>query len=239
MPTIALVQPKGGTGKTTSAIILGTELAGRGAAVTLIDADPNKPVSDWAKMPGRPDNLTVLGEVTEENIIEEIESAAQKTPFVIVDLEGTASMTVAYAVSRADLVIIPVQGSHLDAKQATRAIKLIQQQERAFGKKIPYAILFSRTSEAIRPRTLQHIKNEFAKHSVPAFTVHMHERDAFKAIFSFGGTLQNLNPKLVRNLDGAISNARALASEVIGLLRPDDAEPAEAKNHAMATAKVA
>jgi len=135
MPTIALVQPKGGTGKTTSAIILGTELAGRGAAVTLIDADPNKPVSDWAKMPGRPDNLTVLGEITEENIIEEIESAAQKTPFVIVDLEGTASMTVAYAVSRADLVIIPVQGSHLDAKQATRAIKLIQQQERAFGKK--------------------------------------------------------------------------------------------------------
>ena len=139
---------------------------------------------------------------------------------MIIDLEGTASMTVAYAVSRADLVIIPVQGSHLDAKQATKAIKLIQQQERAFGKKIPYAILFSRTSEAIRPRTLQHVKAEFAKHGVPAFTVHMHERDAYKAIFSFGGTLQNLNPKLVRNLDGAISNARALAAEVIDLLRP-------------------
>ena len=113
-----------------------------------------------------------------------------------------------------------MQGSHLDAKQATKAIKLIQQQERAFGKKIPYAILFSRTSEAIRPRTLQHIKAEFAKHGVPAFTAHMHERDAFKAIFSFGGTLENLNPKLVRNLDGAISNARALAAEVIDLLRP-------------------
>ena len=105
-------------------------------------------------------------------------------------------MTVAYAVSRADLVIIPVQGSHLDAKQATRAIKLIQQQERAFGKKIPYAILFSRTSEAIRPRTLQHIKAEFAKHDVPAFTVHMHERDAFKAIFSFGGTLRKPEPEI-------------------------------------------
>ena len=111
----------------------------------------------------------MVAEVTEENIIEVIEDAAQKTPFVIVDLEGTASMTVAYAVSRADLVIIPVQGSHLDAKQATKAIKLIQQQERAFGKKIPYAILFSRTSEAIRPRTLQHIKAEFAKAQRPGF----------------------------------------------------------------------
>jgi chromosome partitioning protein len=239
MPTIAMVTPKGGAGKSTSAVILGSELAQRGASVTMIDADPNKPVSDWAKLPGRPENLTVLDEVGEENIIEEIEGAAEKTPFVIIDCEGTASMTVAYAVSRADLVIIPVQGSHLDAKQATKAIKLIQQQERAFGKKIPYAILFSRTSEAIRPRTLQHVKAEFAKHGVPAFTVHMHERDAYKAIFSFGGTLQKLNPKLVPNLDGAISNARALAAEVIDLLRPKTVEPALAEDTGTTTVKVA
>lgn len=234
MPTIAMVTPKGGAGKSTSAIIIGSELARRGAAVTMIDADPNKPLSDWAQQPGRPENLTVIADVTEQNIIDEIESAAQKTPFVIVDLEGTASMTVAYAVSRADLVIIPTQGSQLDAKQATKAIKLIQQQERAFGRKIPYAILFCRTSEAIRPRTLQHIKNEFIKHGVPAFTVHMHEREAFRAIFSFGGTLDSLNPKLVSNLDAAISNARALAAEVVSLLRAqtpaaEDADHGKAK----------
>jgi chromosome partitioning protein len=239
MPTIAMVTPKGGAGKSTSAVIIGSELARRGAGVTLIDADPNKPLSDWAKQPGRPDNLTVLADVTEENIIEEIEGAAQKTPFVIVDLEGTASMTVAYAVSRADLVIIPTQGSQLDAKQATKAIKLIQQQERAFGKKIPYAILFSRTSEAIRPRTLQHIKAEFAKHGVPAFTVHMHEREAFRAIFSFGGTLDSLNRRTVSNLDAAISNARALAAEVVSLLRPAAADPAEEDDATTATAQVA
>lgn len=222
MPTIAMVTPKGGAGKSTSAVILGTELARRGAAVTLIDADPNRPLSDWGKQPGRPENLTVLANVSEDTIIEEIEDSAQKTPFVIVDLEGTASLTVAYAVSRADLVIIPTQGSQLDAKQATRAIKLIQQQERAFSRKIPYSILFSRTSEAIRPRTLQHIKAEFTKHGVPAFTAHMHEREAFRAIFSFGGTLQDLNPRLVSNLDAAKNNARALAAEVVSLLRVQD-----------------
>ena len=54
----------------------------------------------------------------------EIEAAARKTPFVVVDLEGTASMMVAYAISRADLVIIPTQGSQLDAAQAAKAIKL-------------------------------------------------------------------------------------------------------------------
>jgi hypothetical protein len=31
--------------------------------------------------------------------------------------------------------------------------------------------------------------------------VHLHERDAYKAIFSFGGTLENMNPKLVTNID--------------------------------------
>jgi chromosome partitioning protein len=238
MPTIAVVSPKGGAGKSTCAVVVGSELARRGAAVTMIDADPNQPVSDWAKLPGRPENMTVVGEVTEENIIEEVESAAQKTPFVVVDCEGTASMTVAYAISRADLVIIPTQGSHLDAKQASRAIRLIKQQERAFGKKIRYAILFSRTSEAIKPRTLQHVKDEFNKHGVPAFVVQLHERDAYKAIFSFGGTLENLNPKLVTNIDAAIRNARVLAAEVVSLLRTD-AQTAEEGISNTATARVA
>src|ERR1051325_7160171 len=173
MPTIAMGTPKGGAGKSTSAVILGTELARRGAAVTMIDADPNKPLSDWASQPGRPENLTVLAEVTEENIIEEIEDAAQKTPFVIVDLEGTASMTVAYAVSRADLVIVPTQASQLDAKQAAKAVILIKQQEKAFRKTIPFSILYTRTSSAIRTKTLSHVQNEFQKNNIPSFQTHL------------------------------------------------------------------
>jgi len=219
MPIIALVTPKGGAGKSTTAVTVATQLARRGAAVTIIDADPNKPIADWAKLPNKPPNLTIESDVTEDTIIEVIETAAMKTPFVIVGLEGTASMTVAYAVSRADLVIIPTQGSQLDAKQATNAIKLITKQEKAFRKKIPYAILFSRTSEAIRPRTLRHIKDEFAKHGIPAFTTHLHEREAFKAIFSFGGALESLTDNQVRGVQAAIQNARALTEEIVRHLR--------------------
>jgi chromosome partitioning protein len=74
----------------------------------------------WAKLPGKPSKLSVEADISEDSIIDIIEEAAKKTSFVIVDLEGTASMMVGYAMSRADLVIIPVQGSHLDAAEAAK-----------------------------------------------------------------------------------------------------------------------
>lgn len=227
MPVIVFASPKGGAGKSTSAVILATELALKGAAVTVLDADPNKPVSQWARRAGRPDNLTVVADISEKTIIDEIESAAQKTPFVVVDLEGTASMMVAYAISRADIVIIPTQGSQLDASEAAKAIKLIRQQERAFNKSIPYAILFTRTSSAIRPRTLRHIQDEFSRHGIRAFQTQIHEREAYRALFSFGGTLSSLSSADVSNLDVAVANARAFAGEVISMLR--DIQQQEAK----------
>jgi chromosome partitioning protein len=219
MPTIVFASPKGGAGKSTSAVVLATELALRGAEVVVIDADPNRPVSSWAARPGRPETLTVLSDVTEASIIDEIEAAAARVPFVLVDLEGTASMTVAYAISRADLVIVPTQGSQLDAAEAAKAIRLIRQQERAFGRRIPYAVLLTRTSAAIRPRTLQHIREEMARNDVPILATQMHEREAFRAIFSFGGALQGLSPGQVSGLDAATRNAQAFAAEVISVLK--------------------
>jgi chromosome partitioning protein len=219
MPTIVFASPKGGAGKSTSAVILACELALAGAEVVVIDADPNRPVSHWARRPGRPDRLSVLSDATEATIIDEIEAAAARVPFVIVDLEGTASMTVAYAISRADLVIVPTQGSQLDAAEAAKAVRLIRQQEKAFGRAIPYAVLFTRTSAAIRPRTLQHIRDEMLQNAVPTFECQMHEREAFRAIFSFGGTLQGLTPDQVGGLEAAIGNARALGAEVVARLK--------------------
>jgi len=225
MPTIAFASPKGGAGKTTAAVVLATELA-RKSNVTLIDADPNKPVSGWANLPGRPERLSVIGDVSESTIIDEIDAAAESVPFVIIDLEGTASMMVGYAISRADLVIIPTQGSQLDAKQAARAIKLVEQQEKAFRRPIPHAVLLTRTSAAIQPRSLRHIQEQLLGYGVALFETQIIERDAFRALFSFGGSLGDLDRKQVSNVDAAISNARAFAGEVVGKLRAQRDEAA-------------
>jgi chromosome partitioning protein len=131
--------------------------------------------------------------------------------------------------SRADLVIIPSQGSNLDATEAVKAIKLVKSQERAFQKKIPFAVLFTRTSAAIRPRTLQNIELQFAQNNTPMFGVQIHEREAYRALFAFGGTLADLDPSQVSNLPAARLNAKTFAGEVIEMLKANSAAQRKAE----------
>ncbi len=218
MPTISFASSKGGAGKSTSAVLLGTELAARGAAVTIIDADPNQPVTRWSRKPGCPSKLNVIGGVTEETLIDTIDAAARQTAFVIVDLEGTATLMVAQAMSRADLVIIPTKGSELDAIEAIKVIKFIGRQEKVYNKPIPFAVLFTQTNPAVRPRTLKSLEQDMLQQGIPLFGTALHERDAFRAIFSFGGTLSGLDTNAVSNVSSALNNAKQFTAEVVAML---------------------
>lgn len=226
MPTIVFASSKGGAGKSTSTVLLATELAESGATVTIIDADPNKPVSRWSRRPGKPINLTVIDDVTEQTVIRTIDQEARRAAFVIVDLEGTASKMVVYAMSRADLVIIPTQASLLDAVEAAAAVQEVKRQEEAFRMRIHASVLYTGPSAAIRTRTLASIEEEFKENGVPVFRTRIHEREAYRALFSFGGTLSSLDPTQVRNISGAVDNAREFAAEVVKLLKVKKAEAA-------------
>lgn len=215
MPTIVMASSKGGCGKSSSALVLATELAQRGVQITVIDADPNKPISRWAKRPSKPDGLTVIDQVTEDTLIDVIEAAERRTPFVIVDLEGTANLMVAQAISRADLVIVPLKGSILDAVEAIKAVRFIQLQERAYRRKIAFTLLFTQTNPAVRSRTLKSIESDMVGQGIPVLSTPLHERDAYRALFSFGGTLAGLDPKLVGGLPAAVANARKVLGEVV------------------------
>jgi chromosome partitioning protein len=227
MPTIVLASTKGGCGKSTSAVLLATELATSGYSVAIIDADPNQPISLWAARNGTPDALKIISQVDENTIIDVIEAEEQVSTFVIIDLEGSANMTAAYAISRADLVIVPTQGSLLDAMEAMKSVALVKQQEKAFAKQIPYAVLLTRTSAAVRSRTLKDVVAQITGAGVPTFKTEIFERDAFRAIFSFGGTLRTLDPKQVSGIEGAIANALAFTVEVLQRVSASSADPSE------------
>jgi chromosome partitioning protein len=220
MPTIAFVSPKGGVGKTTSAFLFSTAIA-EIYDITLIDADPNHPIRNWAEGGNTPKRMTIVSKVDEDTIIERIEDAASATPFVVVDLEGTASMTVMKAISQADFVVIPTQGSQLDANEASRAIRVVMQGQKMTGRAIPYAVLLTRTNSSIRTRGLTHIQNGLIEAGIPVLETELNERDAFKAVFAFRQTLDGLNPKEVPNLDKAKLNVLKFVEEVAGRLQAE------------------
>ena len=214
MPTIVFVSPKGGAGKTTAALLLASQLAAS-YDVTLIDADPNRPIKAWASGGNTPKRLSVVSDVDEDNIIERIEEAAQKSPLVVVDLEGTAAKIVVLAVSQADLAVIPIQGSQLDAEQASRAIKVIKQREKMTGRALPYAVLLTRTNPVIRTRTMSHIQKGLIDAGVPVMETELNDREAFRAVFSFRQPLAGLDPTEVANLDKAQANVEDFALEIL------------------------
>ena len=218
MPTIAFVSPKGGVGKTTSAFLFATALA-KIYKVTIIDADPNHPIGTWASGGNTPERLSIVSDADEDTIIERIEDAAERTPFVVVDLEGTASKTVIYAISQADFVVIPTQGSQLDANEAGRAIRVVMQSQKMTKNETPYAVLLTRTSPSIRTRTQAHIQNGLIAAGIPVFNTELNERDAFRAVFSFQQTLDGLNPAEVANLDKAKINVWEFVEEVVERLK--------------------
>jgi chromosome partitioning protein len=220
MPTIAFVSPKGGAGKTTSAFLLATALT-RFQDVSLIDADPNHPIENWAKGGNTPRGLTIISDVGEDTIIERIEDAAATTPYVIVDLEGTASTTVVYAISQADFVIIPTQGSQLDANEAGRAIRVVRHGQKLSKTKeaTPFAVLLTRTSISVRSRTQSHIQKGLIEAGIPVFETEINDRDAFRAVFSFQQTLDGLNPAEVANLEKAKINVFEFVKEVLERLK--------------------
>lgn len=220
MPVIVFANSKGGVGKSTSAVVLAQVLAKRGASVSLIDADPNQPLSQWHQRDAArvASNLELIANVTESTVTDAIDDAAARSAFVIVDLEGSANLAVSYAIGRADLVLVPMQGSQLDADQTRRVLELIHREEKAFRREIPYAVFFTRTNAAIRSRDLRHIEQDLRHNGIPLLPVELTERAAFRAIMQLGGTIYDLTAGEASNPEAAIENAEAFARAITQLL---------------------
>jgi chromosome partitioning protein len=217
MPTIVVANPKGGSGKSTTSLVLGLTLARKGAKVTLIDADANHPLTTWHN--GDTRELDVIGGLTDANFVSVLDREASQRDAVIVDLEGAATRIVSRAIMRADLVLIPMQASAVDAAQAGRAVGLIRQEEEILRRSIPLRIVLTRTSPQIVTRAQQHIVAEMQAAGIPALKTQLHERAGFKAIFEYKQALADLDPAKVNGLEAACANVEAFADEVTAILK--------------------
>lgn len=217
MPVIVTASSKGGAGKSTLTLVLAQALDSMGASVTIIDADPNRPIVRWRKGQSA-SGVEVVGDVTESSIIKVIREHSAKRQFVMVDLEGTANRLVSRAITQADLVLIPLQASALDSNEASRAVGLIQEEEEALeGRVIPFRIVMTRTNPQITTKIEASIYRSLSKADIPLLSVRLHERQAYKAIFVERLALSELGDA-VNGLEAARENAERLAEEVVEIM---------------------
>jgi chromosome partitioning protein len=219
VPTIVVASPKGGAGKSTTAVLLATELAHEGIPVTMLDCDPNRSLSLWAGQSDLPRNINVLSNITEADIVRTIKSNDQDGHIVVVDLEGVASRLVSRAISQADLVLTPMRATTLDATIGARALQLIAEEEEALDRKIPHAVVFTMT-KAIVSKQHKGIEASLRDQGVDVIDPPLMERAAFSGLFAFGGDLYSMPEQ--GNMDGARDNARAFAMQVYKRLAQED-----------------
>ncbi|WP_417672266.1 ParA family protein [Roseibium sp.] len=219
MPVISFANAKGGAGKTTAALLLATEIADRGKSVTIFDADPQKWISHWADLPGRPGNIDVVSQITPASIVEQISDATHQSDYVIVDLEGTENLVVANALSMSDLVVVPIQGSSMDARGGAKILTLIAKLEKIVKRDINHCVALTRTNAAVTTRALKAVQEFLAVKGIDVLMTPIVERAAYRDLFEFGGGLRGQNPKAVTNLDKAQDNAAMFAAEVLEKVR--------------------
>jgi len=211
VPTIVVASPKGGAGKSTTAVLLGTELAHAGAEVVMLDCDPNRSLSLWADRSALPSRIRLLGDVTESDIVRTIKQHDQDGQIVLVDLEGVASRLVSRAISQADLVITPMRATTLDATIGVRALQLIAEEEEALDRKIAHAVVFTMT-KGVKSRQHIGIEASLAEQGVDLIKPPLMERAAFSALFEFGGDLRTMPAQ--GNMEAAQENAALFAQAV-------------------------
>ena len=179
-------------------------------------------------------SLSVIEETAEESLIDTIQSASSVSQFVIVDLEGVASQAATFAISQADLVIIPCGPSYLDAVEAAAVLKVVKACEQMARTPItiPAAVLLTKTSQAIKPDTLREIERQFDTARTPVYDVRLHTRTAYAAIFSRGVPLHDLDPPgNVHKLDAAIENAEAFMAGNHPQARPQRTPTRKGQSH--------
>lgn len=144
MKIIALLNEKGGSGKSTCAINLACALHRAGRRVVLIDADPQGTARDWRDAsPAEVDLPPVVPLDRPEVLLSSIKTLAADV--AIIDTPAKAEKMAANVVRIADVAIIPVQPSGADVWASAAAVKLIQG-KRDLGGVIDAAFLPTRVS---------------------------------------------------------------------------------------------
>lgn len=225
--TIAVLNPKGGAGKTTLAIHLarGLQLYARGAepteeaVVAVIDADAEQmSAATWAERQPEGYHLPVTT-AARPGIEKFIRLLGRAVDYVVIDGGAKLERMDADAIKAADLVLIPVQPSALDIWPLEGLVELIRARQEITGRPAAAFVVTQQNPATIEARE---VDEALAALGLPVLRARLGERVAFRRTIGDGLTV----------LDGAhgaaTGEAVALTAEVLDLLSAEGRREAEA-----------
>jgi chromosome partitioning protein len=126
---VALLNQKGGVGKTTLATHIAGELALRGKQVILLDTDPQGSALDWTQrrsQQGLPRLFSAVG-LARETLHQEAPELARRSDYIVIDGPPRIAALARSALLAADCVLVPVQPSPYDLWASAEMVALIRE----------------------------------------------------------------------------------------------------------------
>jgi chromosome partitioning protein len=216
--TLALITAKGGSGKSTIAILLADALAAEGRKVLLIDADPQGSVSQWFKTAvvrgDRPANIDVARAANEADLSALLGQASVHDERII-DVPGVADKNLIIAANAADLIIIPARVGAFDAAQAIRTAAALAAVARSQGRPMaPYRLVMNGVNIVdLRGVALREVQRLLIDAKVPILSAYVAERGIFKTFVSGFGSLASTQAS-ERSISEAKRNVREVMEEL-------------------------
>lgn len=208
MKVIAVLNQKGGSGKTTIATHLARALQLSGKSVLLVDSDPQGSSRDWAAV--REDNPVPVIAIDRPTIERDLKNVAQKD-FVVIDGAPQASDLAISAIKVADLILIPVQPSPYDIWATSDLVDLIHQRIELTEGKLKAAFIISRAIKGTKIGA--DIRQALADYQLPVLTSAITQRVIYPTSAISGSTVLDDEP----NGDAA-KEINELLQEILSLL---------------------
>jgi chromosome partitioning protein len=205
MTIISILNPKGGSGKTTVSTNLAHSLHQRGHSVLLVDSDPQGSARDWhAADEANPLPLVALDR---PNNIKTLSTLAASHDFIVIDGAAKLEDMIAAAIKASDFVLIPVQPSPYDLWAVSDLVEFIKARQEVTDGKPPAAFIISR---AMRGTKLgQEIEQALTEYALPVFKTQITQRQAYPQTAAEGRTVFQGS-----NAD-AIAEINALTDELL------------------------